>query len=53
MLPNHVAEIRLNNLDTHDTFEHSSVSSLFQEWEIKKIDRCMEVHKNQLIIGYD
>ena len=52
VLPNHVAEIRLNHLDTHDMFECSSVSRFnSKNGIIKKIDRHMETHENQVIIG--
>ena len=52
VLPKHVAEIRLNHLDTHDTFEHSSVSLFNVKNEIfKKTNRYVESQKNQVIIG--
>ena len=54
MLPNNVAEIRLNYLDAHDMFKHSIISRFnFKNGTIKKIDRQMEAHKNQVVIGYD
>ena len=54
VLPNHFAEIRLNHLDTHAMFEHSSVSLFnFKNGIVKKKHRCMESQNNQVIIGYD
>ena len=52
MLHQHVAGIRLNNIDAHDIFEHSSISRFnFKNGIVKKIDRHMESQLDKVIIG--
>ena len=54
VLPQHVAEIRMNHSETYDIFEYSSISRFnFNNGIVKKIDKYMESKKDQLIIGYD
>ena len=53
-LPQHVAEIRLNDYDSHDIFEHSIISRFnFTNGAVKKIDSHMESQVDQVIIGHD
>ena len=52
VLPQYVAEIRLNNYETHDIFEYSRISQIdFKNGIVKKIYRCMNAKIISCLLG--